>query len=164
MPQFLGQEVHLIGHRLQVGETAPEFQLLNKDLKPVKLSDFDGKKKVLSIVPSIDTGVCSVQTRQFNGNLAQREDTVIITISIDTPFAQARWCGVEGLEQAVMLSDYFDNSFGKAYGLLMEEWHILSRSVLILDENNTVRYTEYLEDGHQEPDYQAALAALEALA
>lgn len=163
MPQFLGQEVHLIGNRPQIGDLAPDFTLLNKDLEKISLADFQGKKKVLSIVPSIDTGVCSVQTRQFNGNLADREDTAIITISIDTPFAQARWCGVEGLDQAVMLSDYFDNSFGKSYGLLMEEWHILSRAVLILDESNTVRYVEYLEDVHQEPDYQAAIQALDTL-
>ncbi|MBF0844180.1 thiol peroxidase, partial [Streptococcus danieliae] len=107
--------------------------------------------------------VCSTQTRQFNANLAGREDTVIMTISIDTPFAQARWCGVEGLDKAIMLSDYFDNSFGKAYGLLMEEWHILSRSVLILDETNTVRYVEYLEDVHSEPDYGTAIQALDEL-
>lgn len=163
MPQFLGQEVHLIGNRLQVGDLAPQFTLLNKDLEKVSLSDFEGQKKVLSIVPSIDTGVCSTQTRQFNSYLSQKSDTIIITISIDTPFAQARWCGVEGLDKAVMLSDYFDNSFGKAYGLLMEEWHILSRSVLILDESNTVRYVEYLEDVHQEPDYQAAIDALDSL-
>ncbi|MVX58982.1 thiol peroxidase [Streptococcus danieliae] len=163
MPQFLGQEVHLIGNRLQIGDLAPDFTLLNKDLEKVSLSDFPGKKKVLSIVPSIDTGVCSTQTRQFNANLAGREDTVIMTISIDTPFAQARWCGVEGLDKAIMLSDYFDNSFGKAYGLLMEEWHILSRSVLILDETNTVRYVEYLEDVHSEPDYGTAIQALDEL-
>ena len=95
------------------------------------LSDFAGKKKVISVIPSIDTGICSTQTRTFNKELSDMEDTVVITVSADLPFAQARWCGVEGLERAVMMSDYYDNTFGKTYGLLMQEWHLLARAVLI---------------------------------
>ena len=90
-------------------------------------------------------------------------DTVVITISADLPFAQARWCGVEGLEQAVMLSDYYDNEFGKTYGLLMAEWHLLARAVLVLDEDNKLVYAEYLKNVNSEPNYQAAIEAVKAL-
>ena len=118
---------------------------------------------MISVVPSIDTGICSVQTRTFNKALSDRDDTVVITISEDLPFAQARWCGVEGLEHAVMLSDYYDHSFGKDYGLLMEEWHLLARAVLVLDSDNRLTYAEYLENVNSEPNYQAALDALNQL-
>ena len=91
------------------------------------------------------------------------EDTVVITVSADLPFAQARWCGVEGLERAVMMSDYYDNTFGKTYGLLMQEWHLLARAVLILDEDNKLVYAEYLENVNSEPNYQAAIEAVKAL-
>lgn len=133
------------------------------DLSIKSLSDFAGKKKVISVVPSIDTGICSTQTRTFNKELSAMSDTVVITISADLPFAQARWCGVEGLEQAVMLSDYYDNEFGKTYGLLMAEWHLLARAVLVLDEDNKLVYAEYLENVNSEPNYQAAIEAVKAL-
>ena len=114
-------------------------------------------------MPSINTGICSTQTRTFNKELSAMSDTVVITISADLPFAQARWCGVEGLEQAVMLSDYYDNEFGKTYGLLMAEWHLLARAVLVLDEDNKLVYAEYLENVNSEPNYQAAIEAVKAL-
>ena len=133
------------------------------DLSIKSLSDFAGKKKVISVVPSIDTGICSTQTRTFNKELSAMSDTVVITISADLPFAQARWCGVEGLEQAVMLSDYYDNEFGKTYGLLMAEWHLLARAVLVLDEDNKLVYAEYLENVNSEPNYKAAIEAVKAL-
>ena len=133
------------------------------DLSIKSLSDFAGKKKVISVVPSIDTGICSTQTRTFNKELSAMSDTVVITISADLPFAQARWCGVEGLEQTVMLSDYYDNEFGKTYGLLMAEWHLLARAVLVLDEDNKLVYAEYLENVNSEPNYQAAIEAVKAL-
>lgn len=163
MTTFLGNPVTLIGKQLKIGETAPDFSLRASDLSIKSLSDFAGKKKVISVVPSIDTGICSTQTRTFNKELSAMSDTVVITISADLPFAQARWCGVEGLEQAVMLSDYYDNEFGKIYGLLMAEWHLLARAVLVLDENNKLVYAEYLENVNSEPNYQAAIEAVKAL-
>lgn len=164
MPTFLGKPVTVaIDDQLQVGDTAPDFTLIGTDLSEKSLSDFAGKKKVLSIVPSIDTGLCSTQTRTFNKELSDMADTVVITISADLPFAQEKWCGAQGLEDAILLSDYYDNHFGKAYGVLMGEWHLLARAVLVLDENNQVTYTEYLDNINSEPDYQAALAAVQAL-
>lgn len=163
MTTFLGKPVTLVGQQLQIGETVPDFTLTTTDLAQKSLSDFAGKKKVISVIPSIDTGICSTQTRTFNKELSDMEDTVVITVSADLPFAQARWCGVEGLEHAVMMSDYYDNTFGKTYGLLMQEWHLLARAVLILDENNKLVYAEYLENVNSEPNYQAAIEAVKAL-
>ncbi|MGT2929632.1 thiol peroxidase [Streptococcus dentasini] len=163
MPTFLGKPVKVDkAKQLQVGDIAHDFTLTATDLTKKHLSDFQ-EKKVISIVPSIDTGLCSTQTRTFNRDLAARPDTLVITVSADLPFAQERWCGAQDLEDVIMLSDYYDNSFAKAYGLLMEEWHLLARAVLVLDETNTVRYTEYLENVNSEPDYEAAIAALKAL-
>lgn len=159
MTTFIGKEVTLIGTPLRVGDSAPDFVLINPNLEKCALSDFLGTK-VLSIVPSIDTGICSAQTRRFNHELSRREDTTVITISADLPFAQGRFCGVEGLEQAVILSDYYDNSFGKAYGLLMKEWNLLARAVLVLDAENRVVYAEYLENVNEHPDYEAVLRFL----
>lgn len=163
MTTFLGKPVTLVGQQLQIGETVPDFTLTTTDLAQKSLSDFAGKKKIISVIPSIDTGICSTQTRTFNKELSDMEDTVVITVSADLPFAQARWCGVEGLEHAVMMSDYYDNTFGKTYGLLMQEWHLLARAVLVLDENNKLVYAEYLENVNSEPNYQAAIEAVKAL-
>ncbi|MEW4355033.1 thiol peroxidase [Streptococcus pneumoniae] len=163
MATFLGQPVTFETKQLQVGDTALDFTLINPELEKISLSDFSGKKKVLSIVPSIDTGICSTQTRRFNQELSAREDAVVITISMDLPFAQKRWCGAAGLDKAVLLSDYFDHSFGEAYGLLMNEWHLLARAILVLDETNKIGYVEYLDNINSEPDYEAALSALNQL-
>ncbi|MGT2961435.1 thiol peroxidase [Streptococcus caballi] len=163
MATFLGNPVTFVGKQLQVGDKARDFSLTTTDLTKKTLSDFAGKKKVLSIVPSIDTGICSRQTRTFNKELSELDDIVVITISVDLPFAQARWCGVEGLENAVMLSDYFDNSFGKDYALLMTEWHLLARAVYVLDENDIVTYVEYLDNINSDPNYEAAITAAKAL-
>lgn len=124
--------------------------------------DFEGKKKVISIVPSLETDLCSTQTRTFNKELSELEDTVVITVSVDLPFAQARWCGAEGLD-VVLLSDYYDNSFGKAFGVLMEEWHLLARAVLVLDSQNTVQYTEYLENINESPNYEKPVGVVKSL-
>lgn len=139
-----------------------DFTLMSSDLTLKSLSDFDGKKKVISIVPSLDTDLCSTQTRTFNKELSELEDTVVITVSVDLPFAQARWCGAEGLD-VVLLSDYYDNSFGKAFGVLMDEWHLLARAVLVLDSQNTVQYTEYLENINESPNYEQPIEVVKSL-
>ena len=146
MTTFLGNPVTFTGQQLQVGDTAHDFSLTATDLSKKTLADFAGKKKVLSIVPSIDTGVCSTQTRRFNQELSDLDNTVVITVSVDLPFAQGKWCAAEGIENAVMLSDYFDHSFGRDYAVLINEWHLLARAVLVLDENNTVTYAEYVDN------------------
>ena len=135
---------------------------MSSDLTFKSLSDFEGKKKVISIVPSLETDLCSTQTRTFNKELSELEDTVVITVSVDLPFAQARWCGAEGLD-VVLLSDYYDNSFGKAFGVLMEEWHLLARAVLVLDSQNTVQYTEYLENINESPNYEKPVGVVKSL-
>ncbi|MCI6871823.1 MAG: thiol peroxidase [Streptococcus hyointestinalis] len=163
MTTFLGKPVTLAGQAVAVGSTAPDFTLTTTDLTKKSLSDFADKVKVISIIPSIDTGICSTQTRTFNQTLSDLDDTVVITVSKDLPFAQARWCGAQGLENAVMLSDYVDSSFGKAYGVLMEEWQLLARAVLVLDKDNKVVYTEYLDNVNSEPNYDKAIEAVKAL-
>ena len=163
MTTFLGKPVTLAGQAVAVGSTAPDFTLTTTDLTKKSLSDFADKVKVISIIPSIDTGICSTQTRTFNQTLSDFDDTVVITVSKDLPFAQARWCGAQGLENAVMLSDYVDSSFGKAYGVLMEEWQLLARAVLVLDKENKVVYTEYLDNVNSEPNYDKAIEAVKAL-
>ena len=104
-----------------------------------------------------------MQTRHFNKTLSDLEDTVVLTVSVDLPFAQGKWCAAEGLDNAIMLSDYYDHSFGKAYGLLINEWHLLARAVLVLDANNKVTYVEYLDNINSEPNYDAAIEAVKAL-
>ena len=138
------------------------FTLMSSDLTLKSLSNFEGKKKVISIVPSMETDLCSTQARPFNKELSELEDTVVITVSVDLPFAQARWCGAEGLD-VVLLSDYYDNSFGKAFGVLMEEWYLLARAVLVLDSQNTVQYTEYLENINESPNYEKPIGVVKSL-
>lgn len=164
MPTFIGKPVTLATDKqLQIGDTLRDFSLMATDLSQKTLADFTEKKKVISIAPSIDTGICSTQTRTFNKELSDLDDTVVITVTVDLPFAQARWCGAEGLEDALMLSDYYDNSFGRDYGVLMDEWHLLARAVIVADTDNKIVYTEYLDNINSDPDYQAAIEAVKAL-
>ena len=164
MTTFKGEFVTIIGKQLKVGEQLPDFTLVNPDLVKQSLADFEGKKKVLSIVPSVDTGICDAQTRQFNQSLSDMENTVVVTVSCDLPFAQKRWCGASGIENALLLSDYYDQSFGKAYGVLMEEWHLLARAVIVANEQNEITYVEYLDNVNSHPDYEAAINAVKELA
>ena len=163
MTTFLGNPVTFTGKQLQVGDKALDFSLTTTDLSKKTLADFDGKKKVLSVVPSIDTGICSTQTRRFNQELANLDNTVVLTVSMDLPFAQGRWCGAEGLDNAIMLSDYFDHSFGRDYALLINEWHLLARAVFVLYTDNVIRYVEYVDNINTEPDFEAAIAAVKEL-
>lgn len=164
MTTFKGEFVTIIGKQLKVGEQLPDFTLVNPDLVKQSLADFEGKKKVLSIVPSVDTGICDAQTRQFNQALSDMENTVVVTVSCDLPFAQKRWCGASGIENALLLSDYYNQSFGKAYGVLMEEWHLLARAVIVANEQNEITYVEYLDNVNSHPDYEAAINAVKELA
>ncbi len=163
MTTFLGNPVTFTGKQLQVGDKALDFSLTTTDLSKKTLADFDGKKKVLSVVPSIDTGICSTQTRRFNQELTNLDNTVVLTVSMDLPFAQKRWCGAEGIENAIMLSDYFDHSFGRDYALLINEWHLLARAVFVLDADNIIRYVEYVDNINSEPDFEAAITAAKEL-
>lgn len=160
---FKGGPVTLLGSEVKVGDTAPDFQVLDNGLGEVTLKDYSGKKKLISVVPSLDTGVCSKQTRKFNEEAAGVDNSVILTISNDLPFAQKRWCAAEGIENVVTLSDHKDLSFGNNYGTVMEELRLQARSVFVVDENDTVTYVEYVSEGTDEPDYDKAVEALKSL-
>ncbi|MCC4219543.1 thiol peroxidase [Staphylococcus saprophyticus] len=155
---FKQKPITLLGSQVKTGETAPEFTLLDNDLNEVNLSTYDGQKKLISVVPSIDTGVCDQQTRKFNEEASQ-EDGVVLTVSVDLPFAQKRWCASNGLDNVITLSDHKDLSFGKNYGVVMEELRLLARSVFVLDKNNKVVYSEIVSEGTDFPDFESALEA-----
>ncbi|RIO45861.1 thiol peroxidase [Staphylococcus saprophyticus] len=155
---FKQEPITLLGSQVKTGETAPEFTLLDNDLNEVNLSTYDGQKKLISVVPSIDTGVCDQQTRKFNEEASQ-EDGVVLTVSVDLPFAQKRWCASNGLDNVITLSDHRDLSFGKNYGVVMEELRLLARSVFVLDKNNKVVYSEIVSEGTDFPDFESALEA-----
>ncbi|AJC95954.1 thiol peroxidase [Staphylococcus hyicus] len=159
---FKQNPVTLIGNEVNVGDQAPDFKVVDQGLQGVTLSQFDGKKKLLNVVPSLDTGVCDQQTRKFNEQ-ANDEDGYVLTVSLDLPFAQKRWCASNGLDNVITLSDYQSHSFGKAYGVLMEELQLLARSVFVLDENNKVVYKEIVAEGTDFPDFEAALDAYRKL-
>ncbi len=160
-----GGAVTLYGPVPSVGEKAPDAVVSGNDLGPVKLSDYTGKYILLSVVPSLDTGVCDAQTRRFNEEAARfSDDTVILTISMDLPFAQARWCGAAGVDQVITLSDYKDADFGQNFGLLIKELRLLNRAVFVIDKDSTIIYRDVLKENTDHPDYDAALKALQALA
>ena len=161
---FGGKPFTLLGPDLKVGDPAPNATLLANDLSPVQLSSYKGKVCVVSVVTSLDTGTCDIQTRKFNeaaGNLA--ENVVILTISADLPFAQARWCGAAGVDKVVTLSDYRDVAFGETFGVLIKELRLLARSVFVIDKDGTIQYIQLVNEGTGEPDYNAALEAVKTL-
>jgi thiol peroxidase len=159
-----GNPFTLAGDPVRMGHTAPDVTLLDNDLKPVKLSDYRGKVVVIAAVPSLDTPVCDMETRRFNTEAAGLgQEVAILTVSMDLPFAQKRWCGAAGVEQVVTLSDHKEAAFGQAYGLLIKELRLLGRAVLVLDREGVIRYYQLVEEISQEPDYEAALGAVKEL-
>lgn len=160
---FKNEPVTLLGEQVTVGTIAPDFSALANDLSVKTLNDFEGKKKLISVVPSIDTGVCSLQTKRFNEEVLQVDDAVLITISADLPFAQKKFIGENGIENAILLSDHKELSFGTNYGVVMEELRLLARSVFVLDKDNKVVYTEIVKEGTDHPDYDKAVEALKSI-
>ncbi|BAS45860.1 thiol peroxidase [Staphylococcus schleiferi] len=155
---FKQNPIQLLGKEVNVGDQAPDFTVVDNSLQGVSLSQYDGKKKMINVVPSLDTGVCDQQTRKFNEE-ASTEDGYVLTISVDLPFAQQRWCASTGLDNVITLSDYQNHSFGENYGLIMEGLQLLARSVFVLDENNKVVYKEIVPEGTDFPNFEAALEA-----
>lgn len=155
---FGGNPITVLGNEIKVSEKAQDFTLLNNDLSVATLDDFAGKIKVLNIVPSLDTGVCDAQTRRFNAEFQDNEDVVVITISNDLPFAQARWCGNAGLPNAITLSAHKDEVFARNYGVLIEEFRLLARTVVVLDKDNNITYIDRVLEGTNQPDYEKAVA------
>ena len=159
-----GNPLTLVGSAVKVGQAAPDFSVVANDLSEVKLSDYKGKVLILSVVPSLDTGICDIQTRRFNEAAGQLgDDIVILTISMDLPFAQARWCGAAGVEQVKTVSDYQQADFGIKYGLLIKGLRLLARAVLVVDANGIVQYEQLVPEVTTEPDYDAALNAAKKL-
>lgn len=156
-----GNPITLVGPELKVGDQAPAFTL-NKDLTTeVTLADYADKVKLISVVPSLDTGVCDAQTKRFNEEAASFGDSVaILTVSVDLPFAQARWCGANGIENVETLSDYKTNAFGEAYGVLIKELKLDMRAIFVIDKNDTIQYVEYLDEMTEHPNYEQAIAAV----
>lgn len=158
---FKGKPLTLIGPKIEICQAAPDFTAVGNDLSEVKLSDFRGKTVVLAVAPSLDTPVCDRQTRRFNeeaGKLGQ--DVVVLTISMDLPFAQARWCGAAGVKHVKTLSDHREATFGRAYGVLIKELRLLARSIFIVDASGRIRYVEIMPEMTKEPDYDKALEAI----
>jgi len=156
-----GNAITLLGPKLKAGDRAPEFTVLDNDLLPRTLEDFRGKVKLISVVPSLDTRICDLQTKKFNEIAAETSDGVIIlTISADLPFAQKRWCGTEGVDRVITLSDHRDTDFGLQYGVLIKELRLLNRAIFLVDEKDIIRYSEIVEENHNHPDYDKALEAL----
>ena len=160
---FKGNPLTVIGPEIKVGQQAPEFQVLAQDLSPVTLAGSTGKTRLISVVPSLDTPVCDQQTRRFNEEAAALPNVAMLTISMDLPFAQKRWCGAAGIDKVQVLSDHKDASFGTAYGALIKELRLLARSIFVVDAGGTVRYVEYVPEVTSHPNYDAALAAVRSL-
>ncbi|MBI3011535.1 MAG: peroxiredoxin [Candidatus Omnitrophica bacterium] len=190
---FKGNPLTLIGPEVKVGSQAPGFQVLGQDLSPISLASFKSKTLLISVVPSLDTPVCDAQTRRFNQEAAalpteagtpaaslgeakragvaegsaerrsRRPNVEVLTISMDLPFAQKRWCGSAGVDRVTVLSDHRDASFGTAYGALIKELRLLCRAIFVVDRGGTVRHVEYVSELSAHPNYDAALAALRQL-
>ena len=161
---FKGNPMTLLGPEIKAGDKAPDFHVVDAALSPVTLADFRGKVKIISAVPSLDTPTCDTETRRFNQEAAKLPgNVVVLTISLDLPFAQKRWCAAAGIDRVRVLSDYRDRSFAGAYGVLIKELMLLSRSIFVVDASDTVRYVQHVKEISGEPDYAAVLEAAKAV-
>jgi thiol peroxidase len=159
-----GNPLTLVGQELSVGDAAPDLELLDNDLNAVKLSSFQGKVCVISAVPSLDTPVCDMQTCRFNeaaGKLG--DDVVILTVSMDLPFAQKRWCGAAGVERVITLSDHRDAAFGTAFGVLIKELRLLGRSIFVVDRSGIIQYIQNVKELSEEPNYDTVIEATQKI-
>lgn len=159
-----GNPATLTGSQLRVGDKAPDFTVLDRNLKEIGLKNFEGKFKLISVTPSLDTPVCDMQARRFNQEAAKFPDSVVVmNISMDLPFAISRFCTTAGIDKVKAFSDHRDSSFGMAYGVLVKELRLLARSVFILDRDNTIRYIEIVPELTEHPDYVKALNEMNKL-
>lgn len=159
---FQQEPVTLLGTEIKAGDAAPNFTVLSNDLKEVSLDDYKGKVKLIAPVPSVDTGVCAEETRRFNEEAEKLSDVQVLTISMDLPFAQTRWCAANGIKNVDTLSDHRDADFGNKYGVLIKELRLLARAIFVIDSNNKVTYVEYVDEVTNFPDYQKALEAAQS--
>ena len=159
---FKGNAVTLLGNEVKVGDSAPDFTVLANDLSEVSLADSKGSIRLISVVPSIDTGVCDAQTRRFNEEAGSLENVKVLTVSVDLPFAQKRWCGANGIENVQTVSDHRNLSFGEAYGVHIQELRLLARAVFVVDSNDKVTYVEYVSEATDHPNYESAIEAVKS--
>lgn len=153
-----GAKLSLEGKVLSVGQKAPDFTLAGNDLKPVSIKDFKGRAVILSAVPSLDTPTCDMETRRFNKEASALGDkAIVLTVSKDLPFAQARWCAAAGIDRVKTLSDYRNTSFAADYGILIKELFLLARAIFVIDGNGVIRYIQFVQEVSKEPDYKAVL-------
>ena len=159
-----GNPVELTGNAVNVGDSAPDFNVVAMDLSGRSLSDFSGKVCILSAVPSLDTGTCDTETRKFNELAAGLSDDIqVVTISVDLPFAQKRWCGAAGIDRVTVLSDHRNVSFGENYGVLVKDARLLARAIFVVDKGGVVRYTQLVPEISNEPNYDEVINAAKAL-
>lgn len=158
-----GVPVTLLGTHIKVGDKAPDFTVQDSAMKPVKLSDFKGKVRIVNSVPSIDTSVCSAQVHRFNTQAAKLKDVVIFSISVDLPFALNRYCAAEGIDAVKVTSDHKDLDFGLKYGVVIEQLRLLTRAVFVVDKNDNIVYVQYVKETSEEPDYDKVLAVINTL-
>ena len=155
-----GNPVTLVGNEVKVGQQAPDFSAVANDLSAVTLNNFKGKKCIISAVPSLDTPVCDIETKRFNQEAAKLPDTHVLTISMDLPFAQKRWCAASNATNVKILSDYKGASFGNAFGILIKEFHLLARSIFVLDSKGKIQYIQIVKEIASEPNYDEVLQAV----
>lgn len=158
-----GNAMTLIGPELKAGDPAPEFSVVDVGMHGVTLASTAGATRIFSVVPSLDTPVCDMQTKRFNEEAAKLPDVKIFTVSMDLPFAMKRWCGAMSVDKVVMLSDHRDGSFGQAFGTLIKELRIESRAIFVVDKDNVIRHAEYVKEVADHPNYDAAFAAARSL-
>jgi thiol peroxidase len=161
---FKGNPLTLIGEELKVGDAVPDVEVLSNTLASVRLSAFRGKVVIISAVPSLDTAVCDIETRRFNKEAALLGDNIVIlTVSMDLPFAQARWCGAAGIDKVQTLSDHRDAAFGRAFGVLIKELRLLARAIFVADKQGVIRYIQLVKEMTSEPNYDEVIAAAKKL-
>ena len=159
--KFMGNPITLEGNELKVGDMAPDFTAIDNNMKPVSLKDTKGVR-ILSVVPSLDTEVCDLETRTFNSKAAEIPNVTIYTISMDLPFAQARWCGAHGVDKVITLSDFKDRLVGKNYGTYIKELGLLTRAVFVIDSSNKITFVEYVPEVTSQPNFDKVLEAAKA--
>jgi len=158
-----GNPVTLVGNEVQVGQAAPDFTAVANDLSPVNLNSFKGKKLIISAVPSLDTGICDIETKRFNQEAAKLPDVQIITISMDLPFAQKRWCAGANVNNVKTISDYRERAFGGAYGVLIKELGLLARAIFVVDSSGKIQNIQLVKEITTEPDYNSVLEAVKKI-
>lgn len=160
---FGGNPVTLLGEEIKVGDKAPDFTAVKPDLSPFKFSELDKKIKIISVVPSVDTRICEFQTIRFNEEATKHPDVVVLTISVDLPFAQKRFCVANDIENSIVVSDHKDLDFGMKYGFAMKDMRLLGRGIVVVDADGIVKYVEYVTEIGSHPDYDKALDFIEKM-